>query len=163
MNDITFTTGEVDEALSIMREAAQWLIDSGKPLWRIEDLRREQIKNPAEEFVVLRQDGKAIAAMILNFYDPFVWPDIEKGSSGFIHKLAVRREFAGKGCAEKLIEYAKKVCLEKGIAYLRLDSDPSREGLRRLYEKTGFKLVEVRKFHTKKYGDINCAKYEMKI
>ena len=83
---------------------------------------------------------------------------MEKGSSGFIHKLSVRNEFAGKGYAEKLIERAKEICAGKGIHCLRLDCDPRRQGLCRLYEKAGFKLLEIKKINV-----FDCAMREMKF
>jgi len=141
-DEYTFTTGEVDEAISIMREAARWLINIGKPMWMIEDICREKIKNPPEEFIVLKVKGIGVAAMTLSFYDPFFWPNINKGDSGFIHKLSIRRAFAGKGYAQKLIDKAKKLCQEKGVSFLRLDCDFHREALCRFYERAGFKLVK---------------------
>lgn len=158
MSSIIFTTGDVDEAISIMQEAAKWLIDTGKPMWRLEDICRGRINNPAEEFIVLWGNGIGVAAMMLSFFDPFFWPNVEKSSSGFIHKLSIRREFAGKGYAEKLIEYAKVVCRDKGIKALRLDCDSHRDGLCKFYEKAGFKLVEI-----KRIGTFDCAMYEMEI
>src|SRR5690554_6358512 len=103
-----------------MREAARWLIDIDKPLWKIEDICREKIKNPPEEFIVLKIKGVSAAAMTLSFYDPFFWPNINKGNSGFIHKLSIKRAYAGKGYAQKLIDQAKIICIEKGVRFLRL-------------------------------------------
>lgn len=68
---IKFTHGDVDEAFSVMQEAAQWLIDKGEPMWAPSTITREKIKNPPEEFIVGYADGKSAVAMTLSFFDPF--------------------------------------------------------------------------------------------
>jgi len=138
-----FTAGDADTAIDIMREAARWLADAGKPMWRLETVTREKIKNPAEEFHVLYLDGESAAAMLLSFHDPFFWPEVA-GASGFVHKLAVRRRFAGQGLGEAMLARAAALCREKGVPMLRLDTDPHRPGLCALYERAGFRRLDVR-------------------
>ena len=87
-----------------MKEASKWLIDAGKPMWRIEDINAENISSKPEEFIVIKLNGTGVAAMTLSFNDQFFWPDNAEGESGFIHKLSVRRDFPGKGYSEKIIE-----------------------------------------------------------
>lgn len=161
MDIITYEIRNTDLAISIMKEAAKWLVDIGKPLWRIEDISAEKISNKPEEYIVMKVNGVGAAAMILSFQDAFFWPDIAKGESGFIHKLSIRRDFAGKGYSEKIIEYAKQLCMEKGIHCLRLDCDPNRQRLCDFYEKVGFVLKEVKKFKLNTIGEIDCVMYEL--
>ena len=144
-----------------MREAAQWLVDIGKPMWNLEDLSPVKINNPSDEFIVMWIDEESVAAMTLSFEDRFFWPHVALNTSGFIHKLSIRRKFAGKGYAEMLIGHAKKLCLAKSIYYLRLDCDPHRKGLTNFYENCGFSLVELKTISTKKLGTIDLAMYEM--
>ena len=99
--------------------------------------------------------------MILCFEDPFFWPDLEPNTSGFIHKLSVRRAYAGKGYAKQMIEHARDVCIRSGIHSLRLDCDPHREGLMKFYHDCGFSLMERKVLHTQKWGKIDLAMFEM--
>jgi GNAT superfamily N-acetyltransferase len=141
---ITFKHGNVQDAIQIMREAAQWLIDIDQPNWKLEDLSEKKMlqQNSEENFVVAYVAGKPAATMILGWEDPIFWPDIENNTSGFIHKLSASRKFAGKNIAVKLLHYAEKKCQEKNIPYLRLDCLGKRSKLCEYYEKNGFKLVE---------------------
>ena len=159
MTDYRLTLGDVEEALSIIREAAQWLIDTGKPMWMLDEITRESIQNPADEFIVLWDGTESVAAMTLSFEDRFFWPDVQEGSSGFIHKLSVRRKFAGIGAPRMLIDFAMRLCRDKGIFELRLDCDPHRKGLCDFYEGCGFKLLEVKTVNTKRLGTIDVAMY----
>ena len=160
---VNITTGNKEVAIHIMREAAQWSIGIERPLWDLNDLSMDNLINPPDEFHVMRDGEESIAAMILSFEDRFFWPHIPANTSGFIHKLAVRRKFAGQGYAKQMVEQAKKVCRAKGIHYLRLDCDSHREGLLRLYGDCGFTLVEVKKLNLPKLGTIDIALHEMKL
>lgn len=164
MDDYRFTTGDVEESLSIMREAAEWLIDIGEPMWTPDELTRDMLKNPAEEFTVMYDSGgNSVATMILSYHDPFFWADVPPDVSGFIHKLAVRRSYAGTGAAKKLVEYAVSVCERRGVGSIRLDCDPHRIGLCRFYEKCGFVLEETKTINTRRLGVIDVAMYKLDI
>ena len=157
------TTGDIDTALSVMREAAGRLRDSGQAMWDLQELNREQLHNPPEEFYVLYEKKIAVACMILTATDRFFWPDIPPGSSLFLHKLAVRNAYTGQGYAQALIAHAAQVCRAQNIPWLRLDCDPHRTGLCRLYERAGFTLRNTETLRTRRLGLIDVAFYEMKV
>lgn len=79
--------------------------------------------------------------MALIDYDPTFWPDLRKGESLFIHKLAVKRCAAKKGVSKALIDYAKETAVKKGINTVRLDSHIYRLKVRAMYENEGFICV----------------------
>jgi 2,3-bisphosphoglycerate-dependent phosphoglycerate mutase len=156
--------GDVDESISIMREAAQWLLDSGKPMWSLDELNKENLHNNPDEYLVMYDaNGIGMATLLLSFEDTFFWPHIPPNTSGFIHKLAVRREFSGTGVAEKLVKYAETICADRGIYTLRLDCDSHRTGLCKFYERIGFDLVERKTISTKRLGIIDLAMYKKEL
>jgi GNAT superfamily N-acetyltransferase len=159
--NLHFTYGDKATAIDIMREAARWLIDSGKPMWSLDELADEAIVNPPEEFVVLWDGEESAAAMTLSYVDELFWPEIPPGTSGFIHKLSVRRKYAGKGLAALLVEHGKQICADKGLRFLRLDCDPHREGLMSFYKACGFSLVEIKVINAYGMGKIDLAMFEM--
>ncbi len=158
---IEVRTGEVDLAIEIMREVAQWCIDVGRPMWALAELTREKLlrapRDP-ESFVVAQAGGEPAASMILQWHDPVFWPSVRENECGFVHKLCVRRSFAGRAMSRKMMDYAIQECRRRGIRYVRLDTDPTKPRLCRLYESMGFvgaggKTVEGRAY----------ALYELKI
>ncbi len=158
------TQGDIEESLSILREAAQWLIDTGRPMWKLEELTRERLAGPPESFLVLYETGTphtGAATALLSFHDPLFWPDVPPGTSGFLHKLAVRRAYAGKDCSLRLIRHAAALCLRKNIHSLRLDCDPHRPGLCALYERAGFVLAKRQTKTLPPYGTVDLALYKM--
>jgi GNAT superfamily N-acetyltransferase len=162
---ISFDTGNVDEAIYIIREAAKWLIDTKKPMWKLEDLTKEKLlkDNRVEDFIVLKVDNKIAGAMILKWEDSFFWSEVKQDESGFIHKLSVLRNYSGKGISKNLVDYAIEECKKRNVAFLRLDCDGERERLCNFYENLGFKQVKrkmIRLFDTTFY---DIAFYEMKV
>ena len=153
------THGEIEIALEIMREAARWLIDTGRPLWRLEDLTREKIlQGIAEEDVRVGWVGdEPAAAMILQWRDERFWPQA-LDDSGYIHKLAMRRKFAGQGIAIHMLDWARQESLRKGTNYLRLDCAGDRPKLCAFYETYGFIQVDRRMV-----GPYDMAFYELKL
>ena len=164
MGKYKFTTGDVDESVLIMTEAAQWLIDTGEPMWSLDELSRNALRNPPHEFIVMYDaDGNSISTLLLSYEDKFFYPEIPPNTSGFIHKLAIRRKYAGKGLAKILIDYVKSVCKEKGIESIRLDCDPHRNKLCAFYESLGFGMTEIKRMNTRRMGEIDVALYKLDL
>jgi GNAT superfamily N-acetyltransferase len=162
-DDETFEleAGDADLAIQVMREVAQWCIDTGCPMWTLPELTREALlKHPPGEgdFRVLRVGGDPAAAMILVWRDEKFWPEVAEGDAGFIHKLCVRRAFAGRQLSARMVNAAAAECRERGARFLRLDTDVRRPRLCSLYEGMGFARVGHRSV-----GGRDYALYELKI
>ena len=77
---------------------------------------------------------------------------------GELYRIAVSPEKRGKGIGERLlIEFVEK-CHEKGAVKLFLEVRSKNVPARRLYEKTGFKEISVRKGY---YGDDDAVIYSL--
>lgn len=157
---LSMCVGAVDEAIEVMREAAKWLIDIERPLWKLEDITKEKLSKDSkeDEFYALKVDDEVAGAMILKWNDPFFWPDIKQGQSGFIHKLSVRRKYSGTGISKKMIEYAADECRRRNVDFLRLDCAGDRKELCSFYEKIGFKQVKRNMI-----GPFDVAFYELNV
>lgn len=155
-----FTEGDREEALLIIQEAAQWLIDSRMPIWPLEILTADALGYSPEQYLVLYDgEGNGAAALILCEEDRLFWPELPAGTSGYIHKLAVRRRYAGQGMAKRLIEHAVSLCRAKGIPGIRLDCDARRKPLCAFYESLGFLLCRRRTMTVPGLGELEMALY----
>ncbi|MCL2461075.1 MAG: GNAT family N-acetyltransferase [Defluviitaleaceae bacterium] len=94
-----------------------------------------------EDFYIASLDGAVAGCMVLMDRDPLFWPEIEKGRSLYIHKLAVKRFAAKKGVSAALLNFAKDEAARRGAAGLRLDTGADRPKLREMYEDAGFVCV----------------------
>ncbi len=89
--------------------------------------------------------------------DSLFWPDVPTNDSAFVHRLAVRRNFAGGEFSKVLLEWAVERTRSLGRKFLRLDCDASRPRLRAIYERFGFRYHNERRV-----GSFLAARYEYK-
>lgn len=145
---------------AVLTEAAQWLAAGGRPLWSDSDvgLAHVQRQTEAGRFFAAKEQGEIVGVVRLDMEDPFYWPEIAPGSSVFLHKLAVRRSWAGKGVSIALLDFARERTRALDRPYLRLDCVADRSALRALYENFGFTLHSC----IGKEGP-TCARYELHV
>jgi GNAT superfamily N-acetyltransferase len=137
--------GDAAAIAGILQEAALWLEKKGVPLWSADRLTFEKIVPEVENgmFWLAKVDGNVAGCIRFQETDEEYWGDVPHADSAFIHRLAVKREFAGKGIAQKLIEWAEEKAASEGKTYLRLDC-ADRPNLRLIYESYGFKFHSIK-------------------
>ena len=160
MSGYTCTRGDVQNAVAVMLEAALWLQEREMPLWAVDEIKALPETYPANAFLTLYQSGRPAAAALLLESDPLFWPQIPPGTSGFLHKLSVRRSYAGTGLSLRMIAYAATLCYNDGKTHLRLDCDASREKLKTLYQSAGFACLGERTVQTTIHGAVTVALFE---
>jgi len=151
---------EAATVAAVLNEAAQWLAADGRPLWSAADVGLERVQHDTDagRYFIARENGDVAGVVRLDMEDPFFWPEIEPGSSAFVHKLAVRRAWAGRGVSTALLAFARERAFELGRRHLRLDCVADRAALRSLYERFGFLLhSEIQK------GTSSFARYELPL
>jgi GNAT superfamily N-acetyltransferase len=134
----------VAEAIAILREAAQWLIDRGMGHWSVDAFQEGEFQMCASagELVIGFEDNAAAAVMLLQDLDTLYWPTEPRAAALYIHKLAVRRASAGRQWSHHMLEWAATQARARAIPQLRLDTVTG-PVLRSLYEREGFHSVDV--------------------
>jgi GNAT superfamily N-acetyltransferase len=137
------TVSDAQQAEAILREVSQWLIMVDRKLWAQSEISREDIARVAErgELVIGRKNGEGIACMYLQKADPLFWPQAKVDEALYVHRLAVRRRFAGQGLAQQMLDWAALEARRLSRACVRLDTE-MRPALLRLYESAGFARVD---------------------
>jgi len=151
---------EVDLVSDILCEAAKWLTEKGEPLWKAGELAAEKLSVDVSNgmFYIAWVGNDAAGVFKFQSEDKLFWPDVPDGESCFIHRVAVRRDHAGKGISSAMIDYAKAATEVLGRRFLRLDTDATRPKLRAVYEQQGFM------FHsTRQVGPYFVARYEIEV
>jgi GNAT superfamily N-acetyltransferase len=133
----------VPEADHLIREAADWLIAKGEPLWGPNETSFEELQRIARagELVIGRLAREAAACMYLHDEDRLFWPQCKPGEAFYIHRLAVARKFAGRGFAQAMLEWAEDEVRATDRAFLRLDCE-ARPKLLALYANAGFSRID---------------------
>jgi GNAT superfamily N-acetyltransferase len=150
------TLQDIDVVSDILREAAAWLEQRGMPLWRQDELQLNSISAEVRSglFFLAESDGGPAGTIKYQLEDKLFWPDVPQDDSAFIHRLAVRRRFAGGEVSSALLLWAIARTHTLGRRYLRLDCIASRPRLQALYERIGFRFhsnLQVGAYYVSRY------------
>ena len=163
MNVVIHQAGVTDIPVieAILKDVVCWMDDSGMHQWKHEDVKWNDLSKyfAASDFYIAYVDHTPAACMALVDYDPQYWPDIPLGESLFLHKVAVMRDFSGKGISKALIDFAKQKAKDLGMQAIRLDCNQSRHKVRAVYEKQGFVCVEEKTL----FGYYHAALYACNV
>jgi GNAT superfamily N-acetyltransferase len=134
------TREDIECVAEILGEAARWLERSGMVMWRDDELVPSRITGDVEagSFYIAECDGESAGVVKFQLEDTLFWPDVPEGQSAFVHRLAVRRRFAGGEVSSALLSWAVERARFLRRHYLRLDCEASRPKLRAVYERSGF-------------------------
>src|SRR5262245_61279294 len=144
------TLQDIDVVSDILREAPAWLEHRGMPLWRQDELQLNSISAEVRSglFFLAESDGEPGGTIKYQLEDKLFWPDVPQDDSAFIHRLAVRRRFAGGEVSATLVLWGIAPTHKLGRHYLRLDCVVSRRRLQALYEDIGFRFHSNRQIGT---------------
>jgi GNAT superfamily N-acetyltransferase len=153
------TPDQIPQAHAIFLNVIQWLNTLGQPLWTpaqvAPDLLLKYVQTGELHLAHLNQTP--IGAFLLQYQDPFAWPDVPAGQSAFIHKLAVIRSHAKSGIALSMLDWSRQKAASQGKRFLRLDCAP-RPRLCAFYEKAGFTRHSERQA-----GPYTLVRYQMEL
>ena len=154
---------DVSDVSAVLTEAAKWLDFIDQSLWQVDELTTDFIENDVRFglYFIAWLNQEAVGVFKLQLEDRLIWPDVPQGDSVFIHRMAIKRNVAGKGIADKMINWAKSYAKEIGMAFLRLDCE-IRPRLCALYERNGFIKHSERHIgaHLVARYEINVGNYE---
>jgi len=133
-------------ALDIWREAARWLVEEGRQLWPPAIFDDGFVTDARARGVILGAaiDGWVAGVALLQWRDELWWPDRPADGAAYVHKVAVARAAAGRGVADALVAECERRARGRGIGILRLDTARDRPKLCALYERLGFRPIDVR-------------------
>jgi GNAT superfamily N-acetyltransferase len=123
----------------LLDEATVWVNDLGFSQWPL-PFPRDQLAGAidrGEVYVVESEDGEGVATVSMLPDDPEYWGD-QPPDAFYVHKLAVRRDQAGRGIGAAIVEWANAEAAEAGREFLRLDCLADNPGIRDYYEELGF-------------------------
>ena len=154
-------TPEQHEVFSaVIQAVAQELEDLGDRLWDQSHLSSEWLAGHygLESLYLAWVNAEPVATFVLIEDDPLFWPEVTKGESLFIHKVAVARAWKGHDLSRQILDFAVGEVQARGKRFLRLDTDATRPALCKLYERYGFCWTERRLL-----DGFDCALYELEV
>jgi predicted N-acetyltransferase YhbS len=130
---------DADTVAALLDEATVWVNELGFSQWPLPFPRDELAAaiDRGEVYVVEAEDGDTVATVTMLDDDPMYWGD-RPPDAFYVHKLAVRRDQAGRGIGAAVVEWANAEAAEAGREFLRLDCLGDNPGIRDYYEGLGF-------------------------
>jgi GNAT superfamily N-acetyltransferase len=159
----TLRTARADEVTlvsSILNEAAAWLEARGEPLWQENELATSALTPDVASglYVLALSESEPVGVLRFTLEDPLFWPEAAPGEAAYVHRLAVRRAWAGGATSKSMLMWAASEAKRLGCAHLRLDCVASRRKLRAIYERFGFR------YHSDhRVGPYLVARYELTL
>lgn len=152
--------GDADDMVSIFAEAALLQRRLSTLFWDANDIDHSYVRRliAAGEAVIAHADGEAVGIMALQWRDLLFWPDRDDGAAGYIHRLAVRRAWAGGRVTTPLLAFADSEARARAKSFLRLDCAPLPR-LCAVYERAGFARVDIVDI-SQLGADFRTARYE---
>jgi GNAT superfamily N-acetyltransferase len=152
------TIEDVPAVAEMLDEATAFVRTKGRDQWPVpfppEEL-RERIGR--DELYVVEVDGELAATFTLLLDDPKYWGE-RPPDAVYLHKLAVRRAYAGRRLGVRIVEWIGEEAKRRGRGFIRLDCQRDLHGIREYYERLGFELRgELER------GDFAWALYERRL
>jgi GNAT superfamily N-acetyltransferase len=145
---------------AILQEAAAWAERAHGRLWGEAEIAADNIRRDVEQgqFFLARSGADPAGTLRYQTEDPEFWPDAVGDDAAYVHRLAVRRRYAGRGAAAAMLRWSAARARAEGRTYLRLDADITRPRLRTLYESCGFVPHSERRI-----GPYHVMRYELAL
>lgn len=136
---------EIELCGGIIQEGRQFQREQGFVQWTDDYPNMDTIRGDvaAGTGYVLRVDGAIAGYMCLDFAGEPAYADIE-GKWGaeqpyaVVHRMAFSRKFRGTGLVDAAFALIEKLCLERGVAYIRVDTDFPNKRMQHILSKNGF-------------------------
>lgn len=146
MNYRQANINDIDNVMIVVEDARAYLKEQGNGQWQFGYPSRDDFINDInnKNLYVIEEDGLIVACCAITGYEEAYMHMYEGGwltdyEYTVMHRVAVKKEYRGKGYGSKLFEVFIEVSKERGIHSLRIDTHENNKLLRHLMEKFNFK------------------------
>lgn len=137
---------DADAVMALLLKTAQWFKSKGSSQWSAlldgEDSHntREVIKHGN---VFVFKEGEKIAAMVILLtdaspWDIDLWGEEDQENSFYVHRLAIDRDYAGRGLGKAVLEWVEHGIAIEGKPQIRLDCIGTNDTLYQFYSNAGY-------------------------
>lgn len=90
------------------------------------------------EVFVAHMDGVPVGCLSVQWLDEEIWGNQFHENAGYVHRLAVSRDYPGLGIGTRLLNWAEGYAKEHGKSWMRLDCMAGNSALNGFYLREGF-------------------------
>lgn len=142
---------DIDNIIKIIKQAQKYFKDQGIDQWQngypdISTISNDIINGNS---YVLEKDGSIIATVVASFEKEKSYDSIYEGqwiSNGeyvVIHRVAVDSTYKGMGLSSQIIKYIEKLCLQKGVYSIKVDTHEDNLPMQKVLKKNEFQYCGI--------------------
>ena len=142
----TMNRADLPQVMEIIAQAQRGLRLQGIDQWQdgYPDVPTLEADIQAHNAWVAEEAGQVAGCVVISFdgepnYDSMVegrWK--EEGAYAVIHRIAVCEQWKGQGVAGQMLRLAEKLCAQRQVEIIRVDTHRDNRPMRRLLEKNGY-------------------------
>lgn len=135
---------EAEQVSDLLAGVSGWLASRGIAWLRTfpgpipERIRRGEVWS-----ALMGHDGPLVATVSVDEVpDPELWGP-QSNNACYVHRLAVKRSFAGKDIGAALLDFASDLAVRQRLRWVRLDCNKDNQQLQNYYRRNGFTHVRT--------------------
>ena len=142
---------DANSIMSIINQAQGYFKKQGIDQWQDNYPNYETVYNDINNNYgyVLLKDNTVIGTVAVSFDGEKTYEHIYNGKwisdnkYAVIHRMAVNSKYKRAGLASSIIENVEKICLEKDVYSIRIDTHKENLAMQKLLKKNGFKYCGI--------------------
>lgn len=141
---------DVEISYQILDQGRKFQQEQGFVQWTEDYPNMDTIRDDVrmQKGYVLKADEKIAGYMCIDFDGEPAYLNIEgkwrsEEPYAVVHRMAFSQEYRGKGLADITFGMIEKLCLEKGVSYIRVDTDFPNKRMQHIFEKNGYENCGV--------------------
>ncbi|AAK80697.1 ribosomal protein S18 acetylase RimI-like enzyme [Clostridium acetobutylicum] len=142
---------DINNIMNIIKQSQEYFKQKGIDQWQNNYPNFEVIKEDIEkeDSFILLKDSRIVATAVISFSGDKNYDNIYEGkwlsysSFAVIHRIAVDSNCKGEGLASVIIKEAEKLCLNKDVHSIKVDTHKNNLSMQKLLKKNGFKYCGI--------------------
>lgn len=142
---------DIDNIMNIIKQAQSYFKEKGIDQWQNNYPNSETIKNDIKlgNSYVLLNENKIVATAAISFDGEKTYDTIYNGEwlsnnkFAVVHRIAVDNSCKGRGVSSLIIKSAEKLCLEKDVHSIKIDTNKENMSMQKLLRKNEFKYCGI--------------------
>ncbi|WP_251861456.1 GNAT family N-acetyltransferase [Clostridium sp. Marseille-Q2269] len=141
------TKANINSIMKIITQAQVYFKEQGIDQWQNNYPNEETIKDDITrgDSYVLIKDDNIVATLAVSFDEEKTYDSIYEGQwisndeYAVIHRIAVDNNYKGLGLSSEIIKNVEKLCLNKHIHSIKIDTHKNNKSMQNLLKKNQFK------------------------
>lgn len=145
------TLADVDDIMKIIKQAQEYLKSQQVTQWQNNYPNIQVVEQDIEDLngYVIVDDYNVIGTVTVSFDGERTYNEIYEGQwqsnlpYAVVHRIAIHEEYKGKGLSSIMMDNIVKMCHDRNIKSIRVDTHEANKSMQKLIEKTGFKYCGI--------------------